>query len=141
MSKKKVLVLCVNNSARSQMAEGLIRHYYGDRYEVVSAGVKPTEVHPYAIEVMREIGIDISGQHSKHVREFAGMKFDYVLTVCGHSNEPGEECPFFPGGSKYIHRSFEDPSKISGERDKKLEKFREVRDQIRAWIDELFGQK
>ncbi|MGC9060837.1 MAG: arsenate reductase ArsC [Thermoplasmata archaeon] len=87
-AKMRVLVLCVHNSARSQMTEGLIRHYYGEKIEVYSAGSQPTSVHPYAVKVMGEIGIDISHHHSKHVSEFSGMVFDYVLTVCGHSSEP-----------------------------------------------------
>ncbi|MEM3395747.1 MAG: arsenate reductase ArsC [Thermoplasmata archaeon] len=137
MEKKRVLVLCVHNSARSQMAEGLIRAFYGDTVEVYSAGSKPTSVHPLAVKVMNELGIDISSHRSKHVKEFRGMKFDLVVTVCGHGSEPAEECPFFPGGKKYIHRDFEDPDKSGQSDDERLEQFRKVRDEIRDWLVQI----
>ena len=99
-NKKRVLILCTGNSARGQMVEGLLRHDGGDRFEVFSAGVEPRHVHPQAIKVMREIGIDISGHRSKSVDEFLGQEFDYVITVCDNANE---RCPVFPGRTTRIH--------------------------------------
>ena len=128
--KKRVLILCTGNSARSQMAEGLLRHDAGDRFEVFSAGTKASHVRPDAIAVMREIGIDISGHRSKNVDEFVGQPFDYVLTVCDNAKE---SCPFFPGqhpgGAVMIHHNFEDPHR--------LEDFRRVRDQLRDYLHSL----
>ncbi|MEM4160533.1 MAG: arsenate reductase ArsC [Thermoplasmata archaeon] len=135
MPKKKVLVLCVHNSARSQMAEAFIRAIYG--VDVYSAGSEPTYLHPLAVEVMKEVGIDISNQRAKHLSEFKGMKFDLVLTVCGHPDETGEKCPFFPGAKKYIHKSFEEPDRKELSDEEKLEKFRKVRDELREWVMEL----
>ena len=103
--------LCTGNSARSQMAEGLLRHEAADRFEVKSAGTKLGHVRPEAITVMKELGIDISGHRSKHVDEFKGQSFDYVLTVCDNANE---SCPMFPGPSKRIHKAFEDPAAFRG---------------------------
>src|ERR1700727_2623768 len=101
MVKQKVLILCTGNSARSQMAEGLLRHDAGDRFEVFSAGVSPSSVRPEAIAVMKELGIDLSRHRSKHVDEFAGQSFDYVLTVCDNARE---SCPIFPAATKMIHK-------------------------------------
>ena len=126
--KKRVLILCTGNSARSQMAEGLLRHDAGDRFEVVSAGVEPSHVRPHAIEVMREVGIDISNHRSKSVNEFTGEDFDYVITVCDNANE---RCPLFPGNTRRIHWSFDDPAEAEGEDPEKLAVFRRVRDEIR----------
>lgn len=109
--KKRVLILCTGNSARSQMAEGLLRHDAGDRFEVESAGTKASSVRPEAIAAMREIGIDISAQRSKNVEEFAGQTFDHVLTVCDHARET---CPVFFGKAERLHRSFEDPPAPGG---------------------------
>jgi arsenate reductase len=134
MSKKTVLILCTGNSARSQMAEGLLRYLAGDRFDVESAGVAPTQVRPEAIEVMREIGIDISKQRSKSVDEFAGEEFDYVITVCDNAKE---QCPVFPGKTKRIHWSFEDPAAIAGEWDHRLDAFRKVRDEIETRLTEF----
>src|SRR5881227_2870291 len=106
MAKKRVLILCTGNSARSQMAEGLLRHDAGDRYEVESAGIKPGRVRPEAIAAMRELGIDISGHRSKHVDEFAGQKFDYILTVCDNAKE---SCPVLPARAIRRHQCFDDP--------------------------------
>ncbi len=135
MTKQRVLILCTGNSARSQMAEGLLRQEAGDSFEVFSAGVKSTFVRPQAIEAMREVGIDISGQHSKSVDEFLDEEFDYVITVCDNANEL---CPVFPGRTKRIHWSFEDPAAASGDEAAKLAVFRRVRDQLReqlrAWV-------
>lgn len=134
--KKRVLILCTGNSARSQMAEGILRSFNqegdGDRFEVHSAGVKPSTVRPEAIQVMNEIGIDISGHRSKSVDEFIGQSFDYVITVCDNANET---CPVLPGKTERIHQSFEDPP-APGAADEAatLAVFRRVRDEIRAWM-------
>jgi arsenate reductase len=124
---KRVLILCTGNSARSQMAEGLLRSSGGDRFEVVSAGTKPSAVRPEAIAVMSELGIDISRHRSKHVREFDGQHFDYVITVCDHANE---SCPIFPGNTTRIHWSFPDPAATEGSEAERLAAFRAVRDAL-----------
>jgi arsenate reductase len=134
LAKKRVLILCTGNSARSQMAEGLLRHDAGDRFEVFSAGTTPGQVRPEAIEVMRELGIDISGHRSKHVDEFAGQAFDYVLTVCDHAKE---SCPLFPGKSVTIHRNFEDPAAFEGSPEQKVALFRRVRDEVRQYLKDF----
>ena len=125
--RKRVLILCTGNSARSQMAEGLLRNIAGDRFEVASAGVSPTRVRPEAIEAMREIGVDISQQQSKSVDEFVGREFDYVITVCDNANE---QCPVFPGTTQRIHWSFDDPALAEGDEVARLGVFRRVRDEI-----------
>jgi len=132
--KKRVLILCTGNSARSQMAEGLLRHDAGDRFDVASAGVSPTHVRQEAVEAMREIGIDISGHRSKSVDEFSGQEFDYVITVCDNANE---QCPLFPGQTKRIHWSFEDPAAAQGNEESRTAIFRRVRDQIRERLHSL----
>ena len=129
--KKRVLILCTGNSARSQMAEGLLRHDAGNRFEVVSAGTRPSQVRPEAVAVMRDLGIDISGHRSKSVGEFAGQAFDYVLTVCDNAKE---SCPIFPGHAARIHRSFEDPAALQGSEKERLALFRRVRDEIRNYL-------
>jgi arsenate reductase (thioredoxin) len=126
--KKRVLILCTGNSARSQMAEGLLRHDAGNRFEVESAGTKPGRVRPEAIAAMKELGIDISGHRSKHVDEFQGQSFDYVLTVCDNAKE---SCPVFPGYARRIHKTFEDPAAFQGPEEERLALFRRVRNQIR----------
>lgn len=131
---KRVLILCTGNSARSQMAEGLLRKMAGDRFEVVSAGLAPSKVRSEAIEVMKELGIDISQHRSKSVAEFAGQDFDYVITVCDHANE---QCPIFPGRTTRIHWSFADPAAVSGDENTRLSAFRGVRDQIRTNLKEF----
>jgi len=131
MEKKRVLILCTGNSARSQMAEGLLRRDAGDRFEVSSAGTRPSQVRPEAIAAMRELGIDISGQRSKSVDEFAGQSFDYVLTVCDNARE---SCPIFPGKTAMIHRSFEDPAALEGSKEERLALFRRVRDEMRRYL-------
>ena len=125
--KRSVLILCTGNSARSQMAEGLLRHLAADRFEVFSAGVAPTGVRTEAIEALAELGIDISNHRSKSVDEFLGQKFDYVITVCDNAKE---HCPVFAGETKRIHWSFADPAAVAGEPEVRLAAFREVRDQI-----------
>jgi arsenate reductase len=127
--KVRVLILCTGNSARSQMAEGLLRHDGGERFEVQSAGTVSSFVRPQAIEAMREIGIDISGHRSKSVDEFLGQEFDFVITVCDNANE---NCPVFPAKTKRIHWSFDDPAE-SGD----IEVFRRVRDEIRERMREF----
>ena len=128
--KKRVLILCTGNSARSQMAEGLLRHAAGDRFEVESAGTRPSRVRPEAIAVLKELGIDISGHRSKHVDEFQGQSFDYVLTVCDNAKE---SCPVFPGHAKRIHNAFEDPAALQGTEEERLDRFRRVRNEIRDY--------
>jgi len=125
----KVLILCTGNSARSQMAEGLLRHDVGNVSEVFSAGTKPSQVRPEAIAVMREVGIDISGHRSKSVEEFAGQDFDYVITVCDNAKQG---CPVFPAKTKRIHWSVEDPAAAQGSEQERLTAFRRVRDELRA---------
>ena len=129
VERERVLILCTGNSARSQMAEGLLRHDAGARFEVFSAGVNPSRVRPEAVEAMREVGVDISSQRAKPVEEFAGQAFDYVITVCDNARE---QCPFFPAGTKRIHWSFDDPAGAEGDRAARLAVFRRVRDEIRA---------
>jgi arsenate reductase len=137
MKKRSVLILCTGNSARSQMAEGLLRHDAGDRFEVFSAGVNPTRVRPEAIAVMQELGIDLSAHRSKHVNEFTGQSFDYVLTVCDHAREV---CPIFPGTTQTIHHSFVDPAEVNGSDEDRLTLFRKVRDQIREYLRTFPGE-
>jgi arsenate reductase len=132
MGKKRVLILCTGNSARSQMAEGLLRNLAGDRFEVFSAGTKPVGLNPNAVEAMAEAGIDIAQHRSKSVDEFAGQQFDHVITVCDNAKEA---CPFFPGGGKRIHHSFEDPAAAPAEQQMKT--FRRVRDQIAERLREF----
>jgi len=130
--KRRVLILCTGNSARSQMAEGILRHDGGDEFEVESAGMKPGSVRPEAIQVMREIGIDISDHRSKSVDEFVGQEFDFVITVCDNANET---CPVFPGKTRRIHQSFEDPPPPDvGSDEERVAIFRRVRNEIREWM-------
>lgn len=133
-NKKRILILCTGNSARSQMAEGLVRHDAGDRIDVFSAGTKPSRVRPEAIAAMRELGIDISGHRSKGVDEFTGQTFDLVLTVCDNARET---CPIFPGAAKILHHSFEDPAAVDGSEDERLSAFRRVRDELRDYLARL----
>jgi arsenate reductase len=137
MIKAKVLFLCTGNSARSQMAEEFLRKYGGDRFEAHSAGTEPKGINPYTEHVMEELGINLSGQHSKHVKEFMGkVHFGYLLTMC---DEAEESCPTtFPEIGQRLHWSFEDPSMFMGSEDERLAKFREVRNQIeqriKSWL-------
>lgn len=135
MSKlRRTLILCTGNSARSQMAEGLLRHDGAGRFQVESAGTRPSLVRPEAIEAMREIGIDISGHRSKSVDEFVDQDFDHVITVCDNAREI---CPVFPSRTRMIHHSFEDPAAVEGTWDERLEAFRRVRDEIRTYLREF----
>ena len=130
--RDRVLILCTGNSARSQMAEGLLRHDGGELFDVESAGVRPGSVRAEAIEVMGELGIDLTGHRSKSVAEFAGQSFDYIITVCDHARET---CPVFPGAGKMIHQSFADPpAPGAASPETTLACFREVRDEIRRWL-------
>jgi arsenate reductase (thioredoxin) len=130
--KKKVLILCTGNSARSQMAEGILRHDGGDVFDVFSAGTKASFVRPEAIQAMNEIGVDISNHRSKSIDEFIGQQFDYVITVCDNAKE---SCPVFPGNAALIHQNFEDPpSPGVGDDEFRLAVFRRVRDEIRQWM-------
>jgi arsenate reductase (thioredoxin) len=126
--KKRVLFLCTHNSARSQMAEGLLRHLAGDRFEAMSAGTEATHVRPLAVRAMEEVGVDISGQESKTLERYLGEPFDYVITVCDDANEA---CPFFPGARERLHWSFEVPSRAEGTEEERLAVFRGVRDLIK----------
>ncbi len=130
--KTRVLILCTGNSARSQMAEGLLRHDGGERFEVASAGTKPGVVRPEAITAMQELGIDISEHRSKHVSEFQSRHFDYVLTVCDNAKE---SCPVFFGAAEKLHHSFDDPPPASeGTEAERLAIFRRVRDELRSYL-------
>jgi arsenate reductase (thioredoxin) len=130
-NRQRVLILCTGNSARSQMAEGLLRRLGGIGYEVFSAGTKPVGLNPLAVEAMREKEIDISKQRSKSVVEFAGQKFATVITVCDNA---AEECPVFPGAPQRVHWSLPDPAAVSGTQEEKLGAFRKVRDELERRI-------
>jgi len=134
----KVLILCTGNSARSQMAEGLLRHDAGQSYQVFSAGTQPSHVRPEAITAMSEIGIDISRHRSKSVDEFAGQEFDCVITVCDNARE---SCPVFPAGTKRIHWSVEDPAAVTGTEGERLAAFRRIRDELRARLRDFASQQ
>jgi arsenate reductase len=136
-NKKRVLILCTGNSARSQMAEGLLRYDAGERFDVESAGTKASAVRPEAIAAMREAGIDISGQRSKNVDEFEGQRFDYVITVCDNARET---CPVFFGAAERLHHNFEDPAAIVGSDEERLAGFRRVRDELRGYLREFRGR-
>ena len=134
MTKKRVLFLCTGNSCRSQMAEGWLRHLRGDKYEAFSAGVKTHGMNKLAMQVMQEAGVDISGQHSKLLAEFAGQQFDLVVTVCDRANE---SCPVFPGRTRVIHVPFDDPPALAAEmtdNEQVLNCYRRVRDEIAQFI-------
>ena len=137
-AKKKVLFICTHNAARSQMAEGFVRAFYNDCYEAYSADTEPTRVHPYAIIVMREAGVDISTYHSKSLEEFDGQQFDYVVTLCADAQDA---CPIFLGGGTHLHHAFDDPAQVkkAATETDVCSQFRTVRDQLKAWIDATFG--
>jgi arsenate reductase len=130
--KTRVLFLCTHNSARSQMAEGMLRDLAGDRFEAFSAGTEATHVRPLAIRAMEEIGVDIASRESKTLDRYLGEPFDYVITVCDDANEA---CPFFPGARERLHWSFEDPSKAKGSEEERLAVFRRVRDGLLEQIE------
>ncbi len=131
-TRRRVLFLCTHNSARSQMAEGLLRYLAGDRFEVTSAGTEATSVRPEAVAAMADLGIDISGQESKTLERYLGEPFDYVITVCDDANEA---CPVLPGAKSRLHWSFRDPSQATGTDEERLEVFRTVRDELRERIE------
>ena len=132
---KKILILCTGNSARSQMAEGLLKHITQSRYEIYSAGTKPSIVRPEAIKVLAEIGIDISENRSKSVEEFVDKEIDHVLTVCDNAKE---NCPYFPAKTNVIHHSFEDPAEVQGDEEARLNAFRKIRDEIGEYFENDF---
>jgi arsenate reductase len=129
MQKLRALILCTGNSARSQMAEGLLRSLAGDRFDVFSAGTHPSFVRPEAIQAMAELGVDLTGHRSKSVDEFREQPFDYIFTVCDNAKE---NCPVFPAGARHIHWSFEDPAAAQGDEAARVAEFRRIRDQIAA---------
>jgi arsenate reductase (thioredoxin) len=131
MEKTRVLILCTGNSARSQMAEGLLRHDAGERFDVESAGTRPGTVRPEAIAAMKELGIDISWHRSKHVDEFEGQRFDYVITVCDNAKE---SCPVFFGAAERLHHSFDDPAALNGSEEVRMALFRRVRSELRTYL-------
>ena len=135
MKKQRVLILCTGNSARSQMAEGFLRHFGGDRYEVFSAGTHPGALRDEAVQAMRDWEIDLSGQRAKSVDEFAGQQFDYVVTVCDNA---ARNCPVFPGAAERVHWSFDAPAAAVGDYRTRVTEFRRVRDEIAARFREFF---
>ena len=135
--KTKILFLCTGNSCRSQMAEGFARALKGDAIDAYSAGVEPHGMNPLAVKVMREAGVDLSAQRSKHVNELANVPFDYVVTVCDHANET---CPMFPGKTKRIHVGFDDPPRLAKDarsEEEALSHYRRVRDEIKSFVQRL----
>ncbi len=134
LARTRVLFLCVHNSARSQMAEGLLRARGGDRFEAFSAGNEATEVRPLAIVAMAELGIDISAQRSKTTADLGGARFDYSITVC---DDAKEACPYYANAAQQVHWAFDDPSAATGSEDERLAVFRRVRDEIAARVDEF----
>ncbi len=153
LNRARVLFLCTHNSARSQMAEGLLRHFYGEKYEVFSAGSNPTQINPFAIKVMAEIGIDISKQVSKSIEEFRNKEIDLVVSVCLSSakltcslcsspivmGRPEIINTSIPGAKHYLHHGFNDPSEVDGSDDEKIAAFRRTRDNIKKWIFDSFA--
>ncbi len=133
-NKIKVLFLCTGNSCRSQIAEGWARHLKSDVIEAYSAGIRPIGVDPRTIKVMAEAGVDISAQTSKHVNEFMGINLDYVVTVCDNARQ---QCPMFPGRTKQVHKSFDDPYFATGSEEEIMAVFRSVRDQIKAFVEKM----
>jgi arsenate reductase len=135
--KKSVLFLCIHNSARSQIAEGLMNHFFGDRYKAYSAGTEATFVKPLAIEALRRVGVDISGHYSKTVEALAGVAIETVVTVCA---EGAEACPFVPGAKEYIHWSLKDPSSVVGSKAEKLAAFEATREEIKRLMVVTFKE-
>ena len=140
MKKKKVLFICIHNSARSQMAEAFLNQICGDEFEAQSAGLEPGKLNPVVVEAMREIGVDISGNQTKAVWDFVkcGQTFAYVITVCDEAS--AERCPIFPGVTTRLHWGFPDPSAIHGTREEKLARTRDIRDAIKARIEAWCGE-
>ena len=140
MNKTRVLFLCTGNTARSQMAEAFLRKYGGDRFEAYSAGLEPSVIHPYTRRVMEEVGLDLSGQHSKDLADYMGkVHFGYLITVCADAEK---RCPsVFPGMGQRLHWPFEDPAAFVGSEEEKLARFRKVRDQIDRCIQEWLAEQ
>jgi len=138
MNKASVLFLCTGNSCRSQMAEGFLRHFAGDRFGAVSAGTHPGTLSPEAVQVMKELGIDISGQRSKSLDEFLNRQISAVITVCDHARQ---ECPVFPGASVTLHWNIEDPSNAKGTPEERLTTFRRIRDEIERRVKEFVASR
>jgi len=136
--KKRILFLCTHNSCRSQMAEALANHFLGNNFQAFSAGTEATLVNPLAIRVLNEMGIDVANLYSKTLEEYSGLIFDHVVTLCGDANE---KCPFFFGGVERIHHGFQDPSRLKGCDEDVLPEFRRVRDEIKCWIIDYFGDR
>lgn len=135
--KKRILFICTHNSARSQMAEAFLKTLFPERFEAYSAGTQPGKLNPYVVRALKETDIDISSKCTKSVDEFKGDKFDIVVTVCDQAHEA---CPYFPGAKDYFHRNFEDPSTFIGSEEEIMEKVRQVRDNIKEWVLETFGE-
>lgn len=134
MNKPKVLFLCTGNSARSQMAEAFLRKYGGDKFEVFSAGLEPSVINPLTVQVMEEVGVNMSGHFAKGLAQYLGkVHFSYLVTVCSRAEE---KCPIFPGMGTRLHWPFDDPAAYTGTPEERLEKFRQVRDQIEAMVIE-----
>lgn len=138
MTRKRVLFICSHNAARSQMAEGYLRARHGDRFEAFSAGTKASTLSPYAIQVMQEIGVDISGHRSKSLNEIAGREMDVAVIVCDAAKSA---CPFFPWAKVTLHATFRNPKEFSGTDDEIIKGFREIRDEITGWIDRFVSEK
>lgn len=134
--KKRILFICTHNSARSQIAEAFLKTLFPERFEAYSAGTQPGKLNPFVVKAMGEAGMDISGNRTKSVDEFKGDKFDLVVTICDQAKEA---CPYFPGAKDYLHRNFEDPSMFTGSEEEIIEKVRQVRDNIKEWVVEMFG--
>lgn len=135
MAKKRALFLCTGNSCRSQMADGIINHDFTEQIEAFSAGTEPHGLNPKAVQVMAEIGIDISGNSSDHIKQYAGQQFDYAITLCGDADE---KCPILIGGAKRVHIGFDDPPKATGSEEEVLNVYRRVRDEIRQQLGDYF---
>ena len=135
--KQSILVLCTGNSARSQMAEGLLKHICQDKYDIHSAGTKPSIVRPEAIKALAEIDIDISNNRSKSIDEFADKKIDFILTVC---NNAKENCPYFPAQTKIIQHTFEDPADVEGDEKTRINAFKRIRDEINEYLPSFLNQ-
>ncbi len=136
--KKRVLFLCTGNSCRSQMADGLVNRDFAGRLEAFSAGTEPHGLNPKAVQVMAEIGIDISGNSSDHVSKYEGQPFDYVISLCGDADE---KCPAFFGGVKRLHMPFDDPPRATGSEEEVMAVYRRVRDEIRARMHAFFEKE
>lgn len=132
--RKKILVLCTGNSCRSQIAEGYLRYFAGDKADVYSAGIETHGVNPKAVETMKEDAIDISHHTSNHIDAYRDIDFDFVITVCDNAKE---HCPFFPAKAKKVHRNFPDPSKETGTKEEIMKQFRSVRNQIKSYVQQF----